>query len=459
MTTIPKQTVIGDRHRPIIIVQGGQWGSEGKGMVASELARIKQVDVAVRTGTVNAGHTVIVNGMPQRMQQLPTTFTSKDCLLVLGAGAYIHPEILEREIFLINQLMNEDVRERLYVDFRCGLHLPQHTKRAKAADRHTKMGATGKGCSEAVVEKISGRGTTGRTFKQYLADLAQEDAVPALLKDIKFADTASLLNYHYDHASQILIEGTQGTFLDLHLGPYPYTTHKQTQVANWMAECGLSPALKTEIALVCRTFPIRVAGNSGPMPHEISWSKLTAQINKRLRGFGLPAMVGDEALQQFYAAMREVAGEYGQSLFPEQIQDPDHRAEPSVARYLSEAHAEALNRCPEWAVRDLMELWELTTVTKKLRRIAEWDEAMMLESVVLNRPSYVALTFVNYHFPELWGQSFLPGRDHPLYDYLAKTEAQLGVPIDYITLGPERLVPVSQMRESSGKAYNATAGR
>lgn len=470
---------ISNTANPIIVVQGGFWGSESKGAICAALGHIEQADIMVRTGTVNAGHTVYYNGFPFAMQQLPVGWTNPKTVLYLGPGAYIHPEILAREIAWINKATGTDVRSRLYIDYRCGLHLPSHTMKAKSADRHHKMGATGKGCSEAVVDKIAGRGTArGRLFKQWL-DESRESVQfehEELLLGLEFEDVPALLNSSWDEGAKVIIEGTQGTLLDLHLGPYPYTTHKQTQAASWIAECGLSPALPYEIVSVVRTYPIRVAGNSGPMPREIGWPDLARKINRRLAERGLPPRVQEDSIRQFEAACREVAadfiqfmgigerellGDWGAGVKPADLWKIENwtqgtrEASPNLQEYVSELHAKALNLLPGSVVEDLRHLFELTTVTKKLRRIAELDESLLRYSCMLNRPAYLALTFINYMFPETWGMTRWADMSIDtmglILNMCQQLETRTGCPIRYISTGPEtkHILDVREVRSTA----------
>lgn len=418
----------------IIVVQGGQYGSESKGLITAKMCHDRRVDWCVRTGTVNAGHTCYYKGKAHKMQQLPVGWVHPETKLVIGAGAYIYPEILEREIAEINEAMPEaDVRDRLYIDYRAGLHLPDHTDRATAANRHHKMGATGKGCSEAVIDKIRGRGDDEpHTFKAFWQKWLAGDSgkYPG-----QFADTVVMLNDAYDRGETILIEGTQGTLLDLHLGPYPYTTHKQTQAANWMAECGLSVTLPVELVLVMRSHPIRVAGNSGPLPGEVSWTDLGTKL---LPGYAEPV------LGRWCAAVNEVMA----TMHPDAPQDRDDPAywtqEERAAnrKAASEIHTEAWALLSEGDRHVLSGVFEMTTVTRKLRRIAEWDKETARTSIMLNRPSSVALTFLNYVFPAAWdvtrvtfGQLPFALRERIL-QYVEQKRGELRCPISYIGFGP-----------------------
>lgn len=417
--------------KPIIIVQGGQYGSEAKGLITAKLVKDRRVDVAIRTGTVNAGHTVYYQGRPYAMQQIPVAWVRPECRLVLGPGAYIHPEILAREIEWINQAMpDRDVRDRLFIDRNCGLHTEVHTNRSAQSGRHHSMGATGKGSSEAVIDKINGRGDPRPESHLFVNHIAVRNM------ELLTVDTVDLVNRWYDQGDQILIEGTQGTLLDLHLGPYPYTTHKQTQAANWMAEAGLSVTLPVELVSVMRTYPIRVAGNSGPLPQEVSWTQLAQWINFELNVHHHPHLIPDDILVKWQAAVIFRTGTLG---------DPAHWDDAirlTHSHIASEVHREAWESLDAFEQAHLRRLFEMTTVTKKLRRIAQWNHADAMRSIMLNRPSSVALTFLNYVFPQAWGVTRVTFGDLPIsvrrsiVEYVKAREDELGVRIGYIGFGP-----------------------
>jgi adenylosuccinate synthase len=433
------------RIQPVIIVQGGQWGSEGKGMVAAALCHQRQVDFAVRTGTVNAGHTVLNNGVPLKMQQLPTGWVNPTTQLVIGPGAYIHPDIIAAEVEMIESITGEDITKRLHIDPRCGLHWPVHTMRSKSSGRHHKMGATGKGCSEAVIDKIKGRGQSGSWTWGTIdpADCDRTSTIARLRRNCTH-DTVEVLNEAYDDGRRILIEGTQGTLLDLHLGPYPFTTHKQTQAANWLAECGLSSTVQQELILVCRTLPIRVAGNSGPMPKETNWIAVTEDINSKLQVNGYPMRVSPQSLVDFRRACDEVAARRGLDDWKFEAWSPEKR--DGLQESLSELHKEALELLSGPVLADLSRVFEFTTVTKKLRRIAKWDPLTMSESVMWNRPSSIALTFMNYWLPELWDRTTLTEGEWSRVKFIiGEVEDDLGVRVSYISTGPANyhLLPVT----------------
>lgn len=403
--------------RHIIVVQGAQWGSEAKGMVAAELCRRRKIDISVRTGAVNAGHTVYDAGKKYVNQQLPVGWVNRTSTLVIGAGALVHPEILLEEIKMVKEAgFNGDI----LIDHRAGLHLPAHTETSQLSGSHYRIGATGKGCSHALIDRIS-RKPGVQLFKEYWEQLPTTDTDFGNEPKWQWADTAKFLNDAYDDDRGILLEGTQGTLLDLYFGPYPYTTHKQCTAGQWAIECGLSPNLLYEIVLVARTYPIRVAGNSGPMPGEMTWVELAREINNKREMSGLEYIVDPAAVNAFEEKWESMESQY---------------SDPLVEK--SCRNADAMARLDEPTVAELKKLFEFTTVTKKLRRVGRMDLESLQYSMMLNRPDWVALTFVNYEFPDMWGITELP-RTLPLgfNSWVSLLNSQLGHRIGALSFGPE----------------------
>ena len=418
--------------QPVTIVQGGAYGSEGKGVVAAYLAEHEKFDVVVRTGAVNAGHTVYHNHIPYKMCQLPTAWVVPGVKLVIGAGALVHPEILKAEVAMIRQATGEDIRDRLFIDPNAGIHDASHTGRSTASGRHYAIGATGKGSSEALIDKIRLRGKGYKTF----------GSTPHKT-GYKVVNTADMLNYEIDKGRKVMLEATQGTLLDLHTGPYPYTTHKSTLPANWMAECGLSPTLPVDVVMVVRTYPIRVAGNSGPMSEEISWPTLARGINESRRRHGTAPIVGDWAIVAFEQAV-QISADRFDTPYRSNGLDQHYWSAAEREKYaeaLSEIHADALKNLSMVALGELSKLFELTTVTKKLRRVARLTRDDLRWAALLCRPTRVFVTFMNYEFPEIWYTD--PGFEVPARlnieqtGYLQNIEVACNAPVTHVSWGPE----------------------
>lgn len=416
---------------PIIVIQGAQYGSEGKGQVAANFCTERSVDFAIRTGAINAGHTVYYRGKAYKMQQLPTGWVNPNTKLVIGPGAYIHADTLGEEVEMVAealQIPEQAVRNRLLIDERVATHTIEDEVEAQKANRHLHIGATGKGCAEAILAKIKNRGR-GHLFRHTDASSQYQ------LVDVPGCIIPALHN-----GAQLLIEGTQGSLLDLHLGPYPYVTSRMTSAANWVAEAGLSPAFKYEVILVARTYPIRVAGNSGPLPEETSWPTLCRVMNQRLADKGMEPIVPEDSLYLFELCVKTAALKYNlpkgsDGLNQHHWTDHDRFMHKDA---LSGVNADALKMMktdyPE-AYSKVSQVFELTTVTKKLRRIGHLNREALRGVIMRERPTSIVLTFLNYMFPHIWGSPDVLSAQVRNYVYQLQTDLG-GTSIGHVTTGP-----------------------
>lgn len=427
----------------ITIIQGGQYGSEGKGQVAAEIAKRRGIWHAVRTGSINAGHTVLhePTGTRVKMQIIPTAWVNIGTNLYLGPGTYIHRGILQRECEIIQGLTGEDIRSRLFIDYRCSVMGGDEATASQSSGRHHTMGATGKGCSEAVIARLRDRGNPDAWKARMFATDCEGYQV---------CDVPKILNSVYRGGGHILLEGTQGSHLDLLTGPWPYTTNRSCNSAAWLAEAGLPSNWRQNIIMVCRTFPIRVAGNSGPLPGEIEWGTLGREINKRCYDLGIPLPIDIEALADFERNL----GHLRRNLYPEA---PDK----AFSQYTSEERLvwrEAISEVPTKAfvslpksVRESLSWVEMTTVTKKIRRLARLSIADLQEASLWNNPDEIIITFMNYKFPEMgysdaWkhvpehqGTQVAPGVIFTMeaQQFLYEVQEVMGARITGITIGPD----------------------
>lgn len=240
---------------PVSIVVGGQFGSEGKGKVAHFLAQERNASIVVRCGGSNSGHTVIdENGEAQIFQHLPTAAILPETQLALCAGSYIDLDILSEEINRV------DIDEKRLIIDPFSIIITEENKKSEANSGLIEgIGSTGSGTGAAVMSRLKRGG-----------DPVFAKDIPALgkfVKDVNF-ELRSKLNRN----ERILIEGTQGFGLSpLHSKMNPYVTTRDTTAAGFLSEVGLSPFDVDEVAMVLRALPIRVGGNSGPLPNEIDW--------------------------------------------------------------------------------------------------------------------------------------------------------------------------------------------
>lgn len=246
---------------PVSIIIGGQYGSEGKGKISDFWAKRVNATAVIRVGGPNSGHTVYTpNGGKMAFTQLPTSCIRNDILSILLAGSYIDIQTLKREIQKAN--LSPD---RLAIDFNAVIVDSECTKTEADLLMRESIGSTLSGTGQAISKRVMRR-----------KDVILAENVPYLSPFI--TDTKALMRALLNNNHHIIIEGTQGYGLsNLHSQYYPYATGRDTTAAGFLSETGLSPFDVEHIIMVLRTFPIRVARNSGPLSHEISWETLTSE--------------------------------------------------------------------------------------------------------------------------------------------------------------------------------------
>jgi adenylosuccinate synthase len=244
--------------RLVDVIVGGQYGSEGKGHIASYLSR--EYAVLLRVGGPNAGHKVLLETGPYVHHQLPSgTLRNPAAKLIIAPGAVVNPESLLREI----RECKVD-HERLSIDPQTMIITPHDCKSEAALQK--RISSTGQGVGAATARRILDRGKRVR-----------------LAKDIRelqpfVRDTWEILERTYNSSGRVLVEGTQGTGLSLFHGFYPFVTSRDTTVSGCLSEAGISPSRVRKTIMVCRTYPIRVQnppdGTSGPMSQELDWPEI-----------------------------------------------------------------------------------------------------------------------------------------------------------------------------------------
>lgn len=263
----------------LVVVVGGGAGSEGKGAVTARLARDARHPVAcVRVAGPNAGHTAYdADGRKWALRQIPVAaVTNPDALLIIAAGSEIDPEVLEAEISALENAGHK-IRDRLEIDAQATVVEPEHRNRETAVGLTNRIGSTGKGIGAARADRVM---RTARVAQQVLN--GRTDDTAATLRD-------------WLTGGDVIIEGTQGWALGLHAGYYPYATSSDCRAIDFLAMAGLSPWAKQvsrlRVVVCLRVYPIRVAGNSGPMCAETSWEQLglpeeRTTVTKKVRRVG-----------------------------------------------------------------------------------------------------------------------------------------------------------------------------
>jgi adenylosuccinate synthase len=267
---------------PTTIIVGGQYGSEGKGKLVAYLAHTNRVDVAVRCGGPNAGHSVTRNGKFEIVRQVPAAVISPGTRLLIAAGALVDPPILLQEIHQFGL-----GKQRLGVDGFAAVISRLHKEHEARLELRKRVSSTLSGTGAATASKI---------LREPSLKLARQ--IQGIRKYI--VDVAAEVNQAYDDSKNIVIEGTQGFGLSLHHSlQFPFVTSRDTSASNFLSEAGLSPRCAGQIIMVVRTHPIRVPGHSGPLEKETSWKAVSmfsgsrtelnefTSVTKRLRRVGL----------------------------------------------------------------------------------------------------------------------------------------------------------------------------
>ena len=234
---------------PCIVTVGGFFGDEGKGKIVAYLAYRDNPSIAVRGGVgPNAGHTFALEGKTYKVRMLPSAVLNLSTKLFIGSGVLVYPEILLKEISSFN------TQDRTFIDSQCGVIEKIHIEKDNA-EQHlkSKIGTTGTGTGPANADRAL------RTLK-----LAKD--IPELLLYIE--DVSNSVNCALDNKETIIIEGTQGTFLSLYHGEYPYVTSKDVIASAICSDVGIGPKRVDEVLVVFKAYVTRVGG--GPLQNEIS---------------------------------------------------------------------------------------------------------------------------------------------------------------------------------------------
>jgi adenylosuccinate synthase len=231
------------------VVVDGFFGDTGKGKIISYLAINNDIDIAVRGGVgPNAGHTVVFGGKTYKLRQIPSAFINNKVRLLIGPGVLVYPKLFLEEVSLTN------TKGRTFLDFQCGIIESKHIDEDRSNTfLKKKIGTTGSGCGPAMKDRVS------RVLK-----LAKD--VPELQEYL--TDVPLEVNTALDKDMNVLLEGTQGTFLSLYHGTYPYVTSKDVTAASICADVGVGPKRVDEIILVFKSYVTRVGG--GPLENEYS---------------------------------------------------------------------------------------------------------------------------------------------------------------------------------------------
>ena len=248
----------------VYVVMGGQYGSEGKGEFCKWFAERYDIHHIVRTGGPNAGHTVTYDHGTYKMRHIPTAWGLHDRLLYLAPGALIDLEVLRDEMAMINE---RSFAPTMFVDESAIIIEERHKAQERVTKKRDRIGSTQEGIGAARVDHLRRDGSITSATEARTSGLRDIDVV--------VGDVSEYLNSVLDKGQDVLLESTQGFGLSLTAsGNYPYVTSRDITPGILLNDAGLGGYKNFKTIAVCRTFPIRVAGNSGPLPREISWEDM-----------------------------------------------------------------------------------------------------------------------------------------------------------------------------------------
>lgn len=232
---------------PCTVIAGGFWGDEGKGKIISYLALKDPIDLCIRTGSVNAAHTIWYNGKRYALHMVPGGFVQEKCRLLVGPGTNVHV------VQLLKEVEETGVKNRIGVDNQASIIEEKHSAQDKSSAHLKGLGTTGWGVGPAIEERVRRTAKLAKDIpelKPYLTEVSDE-ANEAIAK-----------------LRNVLLEGTQGLMLSLFYGTYPYVTSRDTSASAICSEAGVGPTRIDNVLVVFKAFMTRVG--TGPLPGEMS---------------------------------------------------------------------------------------------------------------------------------------------------------------------------------------------
>ena len=280
---------------PALVLVGAQWGDEGKGKATDLLGG--SVDYVVRyQGGNNAGHTVVIGDQKYALHLLPSGILSPGCVPVIGNGVVIDPAVLFAELDGLDQRGVDT--SRLLISANAHLITPYHRTMDKVSERFlgkNRIGTTGRGIGPTYADKINRIGVRVqdlfdpsillqkvegalRDRNQMLVKVYNRRALSAEAVVEEYlgyaerlrpmvADTSLVVNKALDEGKVVLLEGGQGTLLDVDHGTYPFVTSSNPTTGGACTGSGIGPTRITRTIGILKAYATRVG--AGPFPTEL----------------------------------------------------------------------------------------------------------------------------------------------------------------------------------------------
>ena len=417
---------------PVSVVVGAQWGDEGKGKIVDILS--EGMDYVVRyQGGANAGHTINLQGKKFVLHLIPSGILHPQTVCVIGNGVVVDPAALLDEIKLLEE-QGIQIDGRLKISNRAHLIFPYHKlldQIREASLVEQRIGTTGRGIGPAYSDKINRCGirmtdlfnqksleekvkTRVNAVNEILQNIYQQPPIELndILRQFKkssqkikplITDTTLLLHQAVQQGKKILMEGAQGTLLDVDHGTYPFVTSSSPVSAGACLGSGIGPTKIDEVVGVVKAYTTRVG--EGPFPTELH----------------------DREGEQ----LREVGQEYGATTGrPRRCGWFDL----VVARY-----AARVNGLTSLAITklDVLDILDEIKVCTAYRYQGETIEEFPADIEILQdcQPVYDVLPGWKSKIGQISEYDSLPDQAKKYLDYL---ESKIKVPISMVSVGPMR---------------------
>lgn len=278
----------------VTVLVGSQWGDEGKGKIVDILSEKYKI-VARYQGGANAGHTVIIGDRQYILHLIPSGILRDDVICVIGNGVVIDPSALLEEIDLL-QKNGIKVENRLYISHNAHLIMPYHKLLDSISESgEQKIGTTGRGIGPCYIDKFARKGIRivdlldrAELEKKIRINLKEKNEllkkvyehegldVDSIVKeylefdkaiDKYIKDVPAFLYRAISKGKSVLLEGAQGTLLDIDHGTYPFVTSSSPTSGGACTGTGIPPTKIDSVIGIVKAYTTRV-GN-GPFPTEL----------------------------------------------------------------------------------------------------------------------------------------------------------------------------------------------
>lgn len=414
------------------VLLGLQWGDEGKGKIVDVLC--PRYDLIARfQGGPNAGHTLEFDGQKYVLNTIPSGIFNKETLNLIGNGVVIDPIILKRELDNLRAHGFDPVADgKLVLARKAHLILPTHQLLDAASENRmgaSKIGSTLKGIGPTYMDKTGRNGLRvgdtnlpdfqeryERLVEKHKSILSHYGEIPdfsereatfmeaiEFIRSIPHVDAEHLVNAYIKEGKSILAEGAQGTLLDIDFGSYPYVTSSNTTTAGACTGLGVAPSKIGEVIGIFKAYCTRVGG--GPFPTE-----LDNETGEELRKIG-----------------NEFGATTGRARRTGWIDLPALK------------YAIMLNGVTELVMTkaDVLSGFDTISVCTHYKHDGETIDYMPYDIISIEpEPVYEDLPGWK---EDLTGITSVDQIPQALNDYIQYLESHLGVPIKYLSVGPDRI--------------------